>query len=327
MSRDDFDIPDLGPAEPERSAPAAAPRSAPAVSASEQSGGGWFQTFLLILLVAACAGLGYFGLTIFEQQQAERKTVQQMQTQVAEMRELLNLAESSAQKNGASLKDQLSGIQESQAGKDKTQDSEIAKLWAIAHQKNTPDIARLDKNLEAQQALVAEQRKQLDVLRKKLSAQEKLYADGQTQLKTLQADLSAQADSMSAAKKETAALAAALDKLNAAFDGQEQVSPEQLAETEKKLRADINAAQTDIRLSEEAMTEEQTLLTQSLRNLTDRVAAVENGARKNGLEKRVRGNEDAVKAFDATRRELNRNLVQIKKKINALQLKLEQQAK
>ena len=97
----------------------------------------------------------------------------------------------------------------------------------------------------------------------------------------------------------------------------------------KKIRAEIAAAQTNIRLSEEALAEEQDALQKTQRGLTDRVAVLERGARSgnSGLQRRVKANEDAVKSFDAIRRELNRNLIQIKKKINALQLAVEQQSK
>lgn len=323
MSRDDdFDLPDLGPAEPERAAARQNGNGASTVSPAPvqvKRSGGWFTSLMLILLVAACSGLGYWGLTMFEQLQAERKAVAELQQQMKEMRDLLNLAESSAQKSGDTLLDQLSSMGKVAQDKYKHFDSEIAKLWTVAYQKNKPELEKQAKQLAEQTKQLTEQKKLLAEQDKQLKAQ----TDKQTGYVK---QIAAQKKALDDAKK----LLASQQKRLAAIDGkldQNQATVKSLVDAElKKSRSDVVATQTAIRLSEEALTEEMTSLTASMRTLTDRIAALESSQRQNGLERRVKNNEDAVKSYDATRRELNRSLLQIKKKINELQLKLESQA-
>lgn len=314
MSRDDdFDLPDLGPAEPERVS--TNNRHVDVVSPPVQTvkrSGGWFTSLMLILLVASCSGLGYWGLTMFEQLQAERKVVAELQQQMKEMRDLLNLAESSAQKSGDTLLDQLTNMGKAAQDKYKHFDSEIAKLWAVAYQKNKPELEKQAKQLAEQKKLLAEQGKQL----KAQSDKQAGYVQ----------QVAAQKKALNDAKKALAAQDKKLTAIGGKLD-QSQSSVKSLVDAElKKSRSDLAATQTAIRLSEEALTEEVAALTTSMRKLTDRIAALESAQRQNGLERRVKNNEDAVKSYDATRRELNRSLLQIKKKINELQLKLESRA-
>lgn len=290
MSRDDFDIPDLGPADPDRVAPVAKSgatrKTAARKPAEARSGGGLFQPLILILLVAACSGLGYLGLTMYEQLESEKQTVATLQQQVTELRELLNVAESSAQASGSTLQDQIARQSSTAEEKYKHFDSEIAKLWTIAYQRNKPEI-------EKQAAQLAEQVKQLDKAEKALAAQEKLVKSQAAVIKRLETqDSSRQAE---------------LDK------------------SLKQISSQIEEARKALRLSEAALAEEVAGLVQSDRKLTDRIAAVENQQRGNALERRVALNEEAIEAFDATRRDLNNSLLQVRKKLNELQLAVEKQ--
>ncbi|MDI3323247.1 hypothetical protein QKW35_02565 [Pontibacterium granulatum] len=314
MSRDDdFDLPDLGPAEPERVS--TNNRHVDVVNPPAQTvkrSGGWFTSLMLILLVASCSGLGYWGLTMFEQLQAERKVVAELQQQMREMRELLNLAESSAQKSGDTLLDQLTNMGKTAQDKYKHFDSEIAKLWTVAYQTNKPELEKQAKQL-------AEQKKQLAEQGKQLKAQSDKQAGYIQQIATQKKALDEAKTALAAQDKKLSTITGKLD--------QSESTVKSLVDAElKKNRSDLAATQTAIRLSEEAMTEEVTALTTSMRKLTDRISALESAQRQNGLERRVKNNEDAVKSYDATRRELNRSLLQIRKKINELQLKLESRA-
>ena len=324
MSRDDFDIPDLGPAEPDRVTPS--PSSTGATTASDvqpppvKRSGGWFQSFLLILLVAACSGLGYWGLTMYEQLQAERESVAELQAQMKEMRGLLNLAETSAQKSGDTLLDQVTSMSKAAQDKYKHFDSEIAKLWAIAYQKNKPELEKQAKQITGQSGQLKSLDKQLKSQDTQLKAQAGKFSEQAKAIAAQTKALNAVKESLAVQQKKITVMSAEVNKSKSSV--KDLVSADL-----KKVRSEVVAAQTAMRLSEEAMTDEQAMLTASLRKLTDRTAALENGQRKNGLERRVKNNEDAVRAYDATRRELNRNLLQIKKKINELQLAVEKQVK
>ncbi|MGB0468076.1 MAG: hypothetical protein ACPGF7_11190 [Pontibacterium sp.] len=293
MSRDDFDIPDLGPAEPDRIDRSNNGRQSAEPSRTEpkRSSGG-LTAFLLVLLVAACAGLGYWVQLLNAQLQQERVAVSELQGQMSELRGLLNMAESSVEKSGSTMLDKIAALNLSAQKKYKHLDSEIAKLWTVAHQRNKPAI-------EKQRQQLAIQAKNLDTVVESIAIQNAaLEAQKKTWL-------------------------TAVSKLEKAQKG----AKAQISTDLKKIRVEVNAAQTAVRLSEEAVMEEQMALTSAMRDLTDRLATLESTQRSNTFERRVKVNEEAIKAFDATRRELNRSLLQIKTKINRLQLSLEKQAK
>jgi len=330
MSREDFDIPDLGPAEPERAGAAAERNGAnPPVVNAERRSGGWFQSLLLILLVAACSGLGYWGLTLFEQLQRESQSVASMKEEMTALRASLNLAETSAQASGSSLQERLVAVEKTATSKNKHFDSEIAKLWAIAHQQNKPELARQSKMMAEQEKLIAAQRDKLTAQDKQLAALQSSLDDQKKELDLVRKDLVARVQASKEQDEQLAALAREVSQAQANVTDQLAALQPQMGADLKKIRAEIAAAQTNIRLSEEALAEEQDALQKTQRGLTDRVVVLERGARSgnSGLQRRVQANEDAVKSFDAIRRELNRNLIQIKKKINALQLAVEQQSK
>lgn len=317
MSRDDFDIPELGPAEPERIAPrngngsgnnghSEPPRNTPQ---AENNGGGWFQTLLLIVLVAGCSGLGYWTLTLMDQLKVEQKNVAELQGQMREMRELLNMAESSAEKSGTTMLDKLADMSRTAQGKYQHFDSEIAKLWTVAHQRNKPEIEKQGKKLAEQAKTISAQKAQLAKLNKTLAALDKKLKSLNWLHKTLASKVE---EGEKAQKEQTETNTAMVDKVKADL---------------AKVKADAVKAQIGVRMSEEAIQEEQNAVKDSMRKLTDRIAALENTQRKNALERRVKVNEDAIDAFDATRRELNRSLLQIKKRLNSLQLAVEKQSK
>lgn len=330
MSREDFDIPELGPAEPERVGAVAGNGGANAPSANaERRSGGWFQSLLLILLVAACSGLGYWGLTLFERLQQESQNVVAMKEELAALRASLNIAETSAQASGSSLQERLAAIENSASAKNKHFDSEIAKLWAIAHKQNKPELARQSKVIADQEKIVSAQREKLAAQEKQLASLQAALGGYESELATLRKRVDADRQAAEEQGKQLAALEQDIGQAQSSMADQFAALQPQLGADLKKIRAEIAAAQTNIRLSEEALVEDQNVLKQAQRGLTDRIAVLERGARSgnSGLQRRVKANEDAVKSFDAIRRELNRNLIQIKKKINALQLAVEQQSK
>ncbi|WP_415892204.1 hypothetical protein ACMXYX_12595 [Neptuniibacter sp. QD72_48] len=286
MNRDDdnIEVPNFGPADPageNRSAPSAMrPRSgdAPApASAPASSGGGVVQSVVMVVLVVAVSVLGYFGFEMYQSQQA---TFEKAQEQIVQLEALLKEAEQGAAESGEELQGNVSSLESVLKQKDKQLDSEIAKLWDIAHKKNKP--------------LIEKQAKELAALKKTLQAQEKTVKSLKSQVAQQKKTLA----SVSGLKKTVNAEVAKLTKLT-------------------------SRVESEMRTTNELAKEQMDDLLKAQRTLTDRLAKVE-GKSNADLERKVKVNEQAIRAFDGTRRQLNQDLLQVRQKLNNMQLLLEQ---
>lgn len=286
MNRDDdnIDVPNFGPADPageNRSASSAMrPRSGETptpMSAPASSGGGVVQSLVMVILVIAVSVLGYFG---FEMYQAQQATFEKAQEQIVQLETLLKEAEQGAAESGEELQGNVSSLESVLKQKDKQLDSEIAKLWDIAHKKNKP--------------LIEKQAKELATLKKALQAQEKT-------VKSLKSQVAQQ-------KKALASVSGLKKTVNA------EVS---------KLSKLTSRVESEMRTTNELAKEQMDDLLKAQRTLTDRIAKLE-GKSNADLERKVKVNEQAIRAFDGTRRQLNQDLLQVRQKLNNMQLLLEQ---
>jgi len=295
MNRDDdINVPNMGPAEPagdNRHAPVGhqahnTPRQSSNVE-PVRPGGGFIQPLVSIILIVAVSALGYFGFDMYQAQKEREATFTQAQEQISQLKGLLQEAEQGAEKSGEALKGNVSSLEASLRQKDKQLDSEIAKLWAIAHQKNAP--------------LIEKQAKALAVQNKQLAAQKKL-------IKSLQSTQESQAKTI----KGLASVKANSDKLKKTLTAE-------MAKVSKL----VSRIETEMRTEAELAQDQQDEMLKSQRALSDRVVKLE-GKSSAGLERRIKVNEQAVRAFDGTRRQLNQDLLQVKQKLNNMQLLLEQ---
>lgn len=306
----DLDVPSFGPAERDsaigkKAAPKAAESApkqatssgnggnggnsggAPAPAPKSSSGGG-LSFIIVLLLAAAVAGLTYWGYMQHQQLQAYQASQESMQTEVLELQQLLQVAESSAAESGESLLDTMKKQGVEAQGKFKQLDSEVAKLWAVTHQRNTPKIAELEKQLKA--------------ARSGLTAQQKAVTASDKKTKALSADvkkLSASLAALQKADKETERQLAAVKKTAAAVSSEFQV----VAESVELQQADQKKI---------------------LSGFAEQIVALQTNQNSSaGLERRVKVNEQAVRAIDGSRILLNKELLQIRQKLNNLQLQVE----
>jgi len=297
MNRDDenLNVPNLGPAEPVSGArPGAAAGVKPAPQTEEPSrGGGIVQSLVIIILIVAVCALGYFGFDVYQAQLKDETTFLKAQQQMEQLQALIKKAEEGAVQSGEKLQGDVSSLESSLREKDKKLDSEIAKLWVIAHQKNQPKIEQQSKDIAA--------------LKKSLGALEKDKTAQQKSIKSLQSTIKAQ-------EKQLKSVAAAKTEIDAL---QKAVKVEVA-----KLSKLIARVETETRANTEFMQEQQDEMIKTQRALTDRIIKLE-GKSTAGLERRVKLNEQAVKAFDSTRSQLSQDLLFVKQKLNNLQLMIE----
>lgn len=297
MNRDDenLNVPNLGPAEPVSGArPGAAAGVKPAPQTEEPSrGGGIVQSLVIIILIVAVCALGYFGFDVYQAQLKDETTFLKAQQQMEQLQALIKKAEEGAVQSGEKLQGDVSSLESSLREKDKKLDSEIAKLWVIAHQKNQPKIEQQSKDIAA--------------LKKSLGALEKDKTAQQKSIKSLQSTIKAQEKQL----KSVAAAKTEIDALHKAV--KVEVA---------KLSKLIARVETETRANTEFMQEQQDEMIKTQRALTDRIIKLE-GKSTAGLERRVKLNEQAVKAFDSTRSQLSQDLLFVKQKLNNLQLMIE----
>jgi chromosome segregation ATPase len=326
MSRSqEFDIPDLGPAEERRqsvaSGRAAPSRHAATPAADPGRGGNLLHSLVLVLLTGAASGLGYWGYGL--QQDLEVSVAQQagLAQRLAELEQLLEVTSDSASQSGQTLSGRLA-----QQGKIATEkyshfDSEIAKLWTIAYQSNKP-------RLDAQEKQLALQAEQLKAQVGQLDAQAGQWAQLSDLIKQQGGQLAAQGGEIKSLQTTLAASGKALadvDKRLAAVSGLEKGQASLKGDLDKtvlEMKRSVATLDTQVRIAEEVQSEKVATLQGAQRTLGDKIAALEAGAGSTDVTRRVRSNEQAIQAIDGSRRQLNRELLQIRQQLNELQLRL-----
>ncbi|MDO6564095.1 hypothetical protein Q4488_11940 [Amphritea sp. 1_MG-2023] len=287
----DLELPNFGPAERE---PMMSPSNGqPSIASTQQPGvkssGSNLLSYLIILLLAtAVGGLAYWGYLQHQQLQALQADRINIDKKIVELQQLFLVAGNSAAQTGETLQSQV----EKQAATTQQQftqlnddvaktASEIAKLWVIAHQRNTPKIAELDTQLKGALS--------------QLETQTKSLSDLNRHLLKLDKQLSVAADKDS--------------------DKQQQIVA---------IRQSSAALSTEFQILAESLERQQAEQGKSLAALAKQVSTLKSGqGSAAALERRVRVNEQAVKAIDGSRLQVNKELLHIRQKLNNLQLKIE----
>ncbi|WP_020682069.1 hypothetical protein [Marinobacterium rhizophilum] len=335
MSRSqEFDIPDLGPAQDDARHGAGAARTAvdpshgradrPAAPRPEpaKNGGNLLHSMVLVLLTGASSGLGYWGYGLQQDLDASLAQQSQVAQRLADLEQLLEVTSDSASQSGQTLSGRLE--QQGKRALEKYQhfDSEIAKLWTIAYQSNKPKLEAQEKQLASQTESLAQQSKQLDAQRAQL-------AQLDDQLKTLRAELDARAGDVKslqagqqAGDKARAGIEQQLATLSGLEKGQSGIKAD-LDKTVQEMKRAVATLDTQVRISEEVQSEKVIAQQQALRVLSDKVATLQASAGNADVARRVRVNEQAIQAIDGSRRQLNQQLLQLRQQLNDLQLRLQ----
>ncbi|GAA0689743.1 hypothetical protein GCM10009104_15330 [Marinobacterium maritimum] len=169
-------------------------RTPPGNQGKGGSGGSLLITVILLLLVA---GGGYLGYNLMQQQeqlvqlQAE---LGQAQGRVASLEALLEVASDSAAQSGQTLQQRLQDVDARMKERFTHYDSEVAKLWTVAYQRNKPQLEQQAEQLKKLQAQVAEAETALVAVRKDAGK----AADALAQAGALKTELAAQKKALQA---------------------------------------------------------------------------------------------------------------------------------
>jgi len=135
--------------------------NAVAAPASGKRGGGFLLTLILLLLAAGCGVLGYLVMDLSTRLGQQQEQLTKSQERLGEMEQMLALTSDSATQSGATLTGRIGQLEAQATQKNAHFDSEIAKLWTIAYQRNKPQLEEQKKLLEAQSTELDSVKKQL----------------------------------------------------------------------------------------------------------------------------------------------------------------------
>ncbi|MFC6669428.1 hypothetical protein [Marinobacterium aestuariivivens] len=324
MSRpQEIEVPALGPAKrSEGEAVVADPagsqargRGAPRQSGQARGGANLLHSLVLVLLTASTSALGYWGYGLQQSLDESRTQLAQASSRLSDLEQLLEVTSDSAAQSGQTLSGRLEQLGKTAEEKYGHFDSEIAKLWTVAYQRNKPKLEQLEQQLAGQ----TEQLKAQEAVLKQQEAARK------TQTGELQAGLArieGQEARLKAVESAQSGFGKDLKTLAGVEKGQAALKSE-LETRVEELRRSLATLDTQVRISEEVQAEKVAAQRALLNKLGDRVAALENGAGGGDLGRRVRVNEQAIQAIDGSRRQLNQELLQIRAQLNQLQLQLQ----
>jgi len=329
---DNIEVPNLGPADGERpngTAPVSAPVASAAPVAAASAGGSVLPTIISLVLALGVGGVGYFSWQLDQKLAKSEQQLGAAEQRIGELEKLLDIANDSVTESGQSLKSQLQGLAAANEEKQKYFEQEIAKLRTISSQKNSPKLVAQEKQL----AELSAQQKELVAKQKDLTSQQQALVKQQKAVKGVGDSIKAMGGELEKLKADLKKQQTALANLDKKAKqqpwkkpiGQLEAKQREALTTQQQVLADVEKSVAALDTRIQILDEEQAGLVGTDRELTDKLNTLEQKAGKGSgnLEGRVRVNEQAIQAIDGTRRQLNRELLQVRKKLNNLQLQLE----
>ncbi|MEH6470243.1 MAG: hypothetical protein V7752_03235 [Halopseudomonas sp.] len=242
MTRDEefSDIPELGPARDaldqadiptlKKTTDAAAkshPVEVSAPQAVSQNRDNRLMSWLVLLLMVVMGAGGYWGMGHISQLQKQLILSNQRLT---DLEGLINATDESANKSGAALQAQIKKYLQDSEKRLKHVDSELAKLWTVAYQRNKPKIAEIDKT-------VAGLDKTLGSLGKQSAQQAKVLEKTQAELGKANVGLKSLDQGLVSQQSDMKELGAQLQMRDQANQELDTLQDSQLLQVEQQLKA------------------------------------------------------------------------------------------
>lgn len=293
-----------------------------------RSRGGWLGTLLisltLLLLLAATAGLAFIGqdmrVTLVEQQ----RTLTQSQARIAELEELLAMADDNTQQTGQTLAQRIAELESKGLENYEYFHTEIIRLW---EQSGSID----EEAFEAQAERLTQQTEQLQRLTSQVTALEGL-SGMQAQL----SELAGRVEQITALEQQIGQLSQSsadllpemesrLSALNSTLETQLAAVQSDLSATREALSGvEQRVGEAAFLLSAEQEQRErlQRELSARVDQLGSQVASLPRGDA--GLASRVNSAEQAINAIDGFRRQTGQDIQQLRQILNELQIRVQQ---
>lgn len=297
--------------------PAANPQPRATAAAKSGSAATVLLWLLVLISLGAAAALGVWGMQLKQQVDEQQVLVEQMNLWLESTDATLTQTSTTASRSGETLMGRVEDISTRLEDRIKHFDSEIAKLWTIAYQRNKPQLeeqgktlVKLGETVVAQDAKISQTVASLAVLRSEIEKQVKELsqlsaADKQIEQQLAASDKSAaaQKSQLSALETQTTGLQTELEALDAG-----------LATVEGR----VLQVSSDMDFQFSVERDERAKLAADL-NAKIKQAAQPEGTSVE-LERRLRTIEERLKAIDASRASLNAELLKVQGQVNGLML-------
>lgn len=278
-----LDLQGLESGEPERKSAPQPARQAPVTAKPEGNrGGGFLLTLILLILAGGVAGLGYLSLEMKKTLDAQQAELEQTRGRLAEVSQALALTSDTASEAGQTLMGRLGELEGQASEKYDHFDSEIAKLWTVAYQRNKPQLEEQQKALDAQGKAVESLKQTLAATEKKVSSLEgtqQELASVKQSLASLQSSLDKQQSRIESVSSDTS-FALSLEKDERAAAQQSLESRVQGLQRKLESQPDLSRKISSIEQSIQAIDGSRRQFNQSLLQLRDQL---------NQLQRRVEG--------------------------------------
>lgn len=291
VTRDDefSHIPELGPARDvlDQSAIPTLKKTSGAsvVQPATRTTGGGLMHWLLLLLMLIMGAAGYWGMEHINLLQIQ---LIESNGRISSLEGLINATDENANRSGAALQVQMKTFMLNGDKRLKHVDSELAKLWSVAYQRNKPKIAEIDETVA-----------NLDKQSVELLAQSQAF---DAQLKQVQSVLS----------KTNAQLQQ--------FDQRQNALHVQLGDLETALQARLADLGGRLQLRDQANQELDSMQDKQMQQIEQRLKKLQDHpAVPDALSLAVKDHEQAIAAINSFRKQANAEFLRLGSQIELLQ--------
>lgn len=267
-------------------------------------------SLLVLISLGAAAALGFWGTQLKQQMTEQQILIEQMNLWLESTDATLTQTSTTASRSGETLMGRVEDIGTRLDDRVKHFDSEIAKLWTIAYQRNKPQLEEQGKTLALQAETIAAQDTQLAqalaslaVLRTEIESQVKQLATLSAEQAEVKRQASLSDELIKGQSARTDELVSSIDKLDASI---------------ATVEGQALQIGSDMEFQFSVERDERAKLTADLNRKLEQQSQSQNVA--TDLERRLRTIEDRLKAIDASRTALNTELLKVQGQVNGLML-------
>lgn len=271
-----------------------ATNTSPNVAPKRSGAGTGILVFLIIVLLFAAAGLGYWGMQLKRDMEEQRILIEQMNLWLESTDATLTQTNTSASQSGETLMGRLERVNTRLEERIKHFDSEIAKLWTISFQRNKPQLEAQEEQLKVQVTKLAEQEAALEVIRAEIANQLTKLAEFDVQTQSLTGQVTKAVTGVETQETK-------LERL--------QDSLKNVEESSSQLGANV-----EFQLSVER--DERAKFQSSVNAQLQKMAA--QGGNQPALEARVAELEELISGIDASRRSLTAKLLELQTQVSGI---------
>lgn len=284
----------------------------------QQPQGSWLTSLVLIVLVAGVAVIGYYGVELQKQQLALTEQLAESNKHIVALEQQLADAQQQAQQAGEQLEQRLAGQRQQMDEQFNRYETSLSEMGKKAEREQQAQLAQVKSEFESLQQSLQDAAQDAAAERGFMTEQQKIALDGLEQrlseidqLRQSITDAQIALDKLSGDQQEGAQQLAALGKELASIEGKTQSARAALGK----------------QISEQQRAQERYQASQheSFKKLTDQVQSLvkRNTGPDPELIRSVENVSQDIAAINGFRRQVNRDLLKLKERVNRIQALLQ----